>query len=376
MVNASLEAVHGGGTAERTYCLAQYLARLGEQVSVLTTDIGGGDRRLAALPGITLIVLHSLMDRFYLPTPAIHRIYRAVRDADVVHLMNHWTAINVLAYWAARLAGRPYVVSPAGALPAFGRSKRIKALYNALAGRAMVRHAARGIAITASEIPQCAEYGLPAGRIAVIPNGVELHDADATTEPDIPVAMLSDKPYILFLGRLNSIKGPDLLLEAFLAAADDFPNVHLALAGPDEGLEESLRAKATHSTAVTRIHFVGAVSGGAKRWLLQNAKLVAIPSRQEAMSIVVLEAGAQGRPVLLTDQCGFPQLAEIGGGAIVPATARAIAGGLRELLMADAQLGGMGLRLREAIEKRYTWDAAALALRNCLIEVVGEVPER
>jgi glycosyltransferase involved in cell wall biosynthesis len=45
---------------------------------------------------------------------------------------------------------------------------------------------------------------------------------------------LKGSPYILFLGRLNTIKGPDLLLDAFASIASAFPNHHLVLAGPDD----------------------------------------------------------------------------------------------------------------------------------------------
>jgi len=371
-VNASLEAARGGGAAERTFCLARHLALLGEQVSVLTTDIGGGHRRLEGIPGLEPVVLHSLLDRFYLPAPALRRVYRAVSDADVVHIMNHWTAINALAYWAARLAGRPIVVSPAGALPAYGRSRHIKAAYNALVGRPMVRNAARGIAITADETPQFTAYGLPAERVVVIPNGVDTDDAahDATDESPLPA--LDSKPFLLFIGRLNTIKGPDLLLEAFLAVAPEFPEVQLVFAGPDEGLGSSLKAAAAACGAAARVHLAGPVLGGAKRWLLRHATLVAIPSRQEAMSIVVLEAGAHGRPVLLTDQCGFPQLADCGGGIIVPASAGELERGLRELLQPDAPLSAMGARLQQLVEARYTWNASARALQACLDMVIAD----
>jgi len=371
-VNASLEAVRGGGTAERTFCLARHMALLGHEVSVLTTNIGNGHRRLEGIAGLTPVILRNLLDRFYLPAPALHRIYRAVAAADAVHIMNHWTAINALAYWAARLAGRPYVFSPAGALPPFGRSRFIKAAYNAVVGHAIARNAARGIAITASEISQFADYGVSAGRVTVIPNGVDMDEAADITVDPCPLPAIGDKPYILFIGRLNPIKGPDLLLEAFLAATHDSPDVHLVFAGPDEGLGASLASIAAAGGKADRVHFTGPATGGAKRWLLRHARLVAIPSRSEAMSIVVLEAGAHGRPVLLTDQCGFPELAEVNGGLIVAATAAALAQGLREMLHPDAPLAAMGARLQELVEARYTWRAAALALQDCLRNVIAD----
>src|SRR5690606_34027812 len=77
-VNNSLEAARGGGTAERTYALARAFARLGDQVSVLTTDMGHGHSRLENVNGVRLFKLRSILDRFHLFVPRFDQIYRAV----------------------------------------------------------------------------------------------------------------------------------------------------------------------------------------------------------------------------------------------------------------------------------------------------------
>ena len=105
-----------------------------------------------------------------------------------------------------------------------------------------------------------------------------------------------------------------------------------------------------------RVHFVGFIRGEVKFSAYRDAELIVIPSRHEAMSIVVLEAGLAGTPALLTDQCGLDEIEIIGGGKVVSATAAALAIGLQEMLVDGVQLKKMGENLRIHILKKYSWE--------------------
>jgi glycosyltransferase involved in cell wall biosynthesis len=75
------------------------------------------------------------------------------------------------------------------------------------------------------------------------------------------------------------------------------------------------------------------------------------------MSIVVLEAGMAGTPVLLTDRCGFDQVASVDGGRVVPATAEALANGMDRLLGEPRAMRKMGENLRVFAATEFSWDA-------------------
>jgi glycosyltransferase involved in cell wall biosynthesis len=72
---------------------------------------------------------------------------------------------------------------------------------------------------------------------------------------------------------------------------------------------------------------------------------------------VALEAGACGKPVLLTDRCGFDEAAASGGAQVVAADARELGEALAALIE-RAPLARMGERLRELVLRDYTWDSA------------------
>jgi glycosyltransferase involved in cell wall biosynthesis len=359
-VNASLAEVSGGGTAERTFQLVRALTAAGARCTVLTLDLGLTPARLAALEPAEVVPLACLSRRYYLPAAAPGRILAAVRDVDVVHLSGHWTVVNALAYTAARRLGTPHVVCPAGALPVYGRSAGLKRAYNAVVGRRLVRDAAAHVAITGVEREQFAAYGVDPPTVAVIPNGVDPRDlAAAAGTAALPGTDLPTAPFVGFVSRLNPIKGPDLLLEAFARAGDAAAAHHLVLAGPDEGLRADLASRAAQLGLADRVHLPGPVHGTAKTRLLRDADVVVVPSRQEAMSLVAVEAGAAGTPVLLTDVCGFAEVAGVGGGAVVPASVDGLARGLRDLLGEPAALPGMGRRLQSLVLGAYTWDRLA-----------------
>jgi glycosyltransferase involved in cell wall biosynthesis len=295
--------------------------------------------------------------RFRVPRGGFGAVERAVASADVVMALNHWTLLNALAWRQARRAAVPFVVCPAGALGYQGRSLAAKRLYNRLVGRRMVAGAAACVAIAPSELEQLAAYGVAPAAVTVIPNGV-----GASAAPDAEAsrrALGLSQPMMLFLGRLAPIKGPDLLVEAFLDRLAELDGWQLALAGPDDGLEAALRRRVRSTGAADRVRFLGFVAGSRKQQALAAAELVVIPSRQEAMSIVVLEAGAAGKPVLLTDRCGLPEVAEAGGGWVVPATREAIGEGLVEAVRDRERLAASGRRWRRRVLDRYSWDRAA-----------------
>lgn len=357
-VNSSLDSKTGGGTAERSFQMSRALGHKIENCTVLTIDTGLDEKRINAMRPAHVVILPLLWRRFYVPYIKWKTILGLVNSADIVHLMGHWGVLNVFVYIAARRAGKPYVVCPAGALPIFGRSAVIKRLYNGLIGNAIIRNASAWIAVTSFEFSQFEHYGIPASQVRVIPNGVAAEDfPEMDTAAFRKKNRLPDLPLILFMGRLNLIKGPDLLLSAFILIKDRLVDHHLVFAGPDEGLQAGLLDIAQKNGIADRVHFVGFVAGDDKVAAYRSARLLVVPSRQEAMSIVALEAGICGKPVLLTDQCGFGEVKSVHPDLEVEASASGISEGLLRLAEPPGLLGQLGPAFQDFVLQRYSWDS-------------------
>ena len=364
-VNVWLDPERGAGTAERTRHLARCLADLGCTCSIVAM---GGTTRIAELAaaGVQVHALEYFGRRFPIPLLRPIELWRAVREADVIHVMGYWYLLAAAGYLFARLAHKPVVMCPAGELVKFDRDRLQKRLYHWLIGRHMIAGATSIIAITAPERDQITrEFGIPPSRVIIVPNGI----APAVV-PETDNLSLPRGPIVLFIGRLTAIKGPDLLMEAFAQISDIFPDVHLVMAGPDLGMRARLEARAREIAIKDRVHFLGFISEGQRRYLYRRAKLLAIPSRSEVMTMVALEAAAEGTPVILTDRCGFDEVFEVGGGLVVPANQTALAQALTTMLSDHAALRGMGERLRSFVLDRYPWPSVAARLFEHLAEVI------
>lgn len=347
----------GGGTAERTYQLATALNRIGVKCTVLCTTSGLGAQRIAELEGVGLVAVPTFFSRFLIPRISLKQIRALVRRADVVHVTGHWSLLGAMVCLVSLRLGCPYVYCPAGSLKIFGRSTFLKKFYNLIVGKRIVRGAARCLAVTDLERQHFKEYGVADSRIELLPNVVRSDSIDIPRPQDfIRRYALENKKIILFLGRLSPIKGPDLLLEAFARVASKLESTSLVFAGPDAELGEQLRSSAIALGIADRVLFTGFLVGQDKQNALSAANLLVVPSRQEAMSLVALEAGLCGTPVLLTDQCGFDEVQEIGGGRVVSVDIDAIANGLVVMLHDPMHLAEQGQHLRALVLSSYTWD--------------------
>ena len=357
-VNHLIDPVTGGGTAERTFQMCRFLIKAGVDCTLLTLDIGITRQRLESLAGVNIVSCPPLHERFFLPRCSFGLIRKLVADADIVHLMGHWTALNALVYLAARMAGKPYAVCPAGALPVYGRSAILKRIYNLLIGRKIIAHADMHIAITRDEIPQFEAYGVTADKVSVIPNGIDQTQFLSKDNQGFRNRYgLGSTPYILFMGRLNQIKGPDLLLQAFCNLHERLQGYHLLFAGPDGGMRATLEASAATGNMTDRVHFTGYLGDGDKSQAYHAADFLVIPSRQEAMSIVVLESGACATPVLLTDRCGFDEVGAVNGGKVVPVSVAGLEQGMLEMLSDRQKLDAMGENLQRFVLEHFAWEA-------------------
>lgn len=357
-VTGALDTLYGGGVGERTLQMSRSLTKAGAKCTILTLDMGVSSEFKNVLVGVEIFMLPLWCKRFKIPFFSIKKIKNIVKHADIIHLVSHWTLINALVYIFARLMNKPYVVCPAGSLRILGRSKLLKRFYNLVIGKKIICNASSCIAITADEIHQFQTYGVDAIKVLVIPNGINKEDYFLKDDISFHDKYgLGNNPFILFVGRLNPIKGPDLLLAAFCQLKDKLSNYHLVFVGNDEGLLSTLKRTVEETGIEDRVHFIGHVEKKTISTAHNTAALLVIPSRHEAMSIVVLEAGITSTPVLITDQCGFNEIDRIGGGMVVPASVDGLRKGLIEMLNSKARLKTMGQNLYKHIEENFTWDS-------------------
>lgn len=308
-----------GGQPRAAYELARGLVHLGHQVHVLTSD-SGGPGRLALhetgaegrriVDGIEVTyfrnVSSALAYRRCFIVPAYFRnVRRYLQGADILHLHELRSTMAPSALSAAKALNVPLVLSPHGGLSRLGRDT-LKRVYDAAWGRRILRDAARVLAVSPQEEEEARRHNVLADRIRLLPNPVD------TSVLDPPARGLFRKkfgiqahPLVLFMGRLNAIKGPDLLVEAVAQASRDIPGLHLALCGPDDGFESTLRKLITQRGIQNAVTFCGLVDGTLKQAAFADADLTVVPSRREVFALTAVESLLAGTPVLLSSACGL-----------------------------------------------------------------------
>jgi glycosyltransferase involved in cell wall biosynthesis len=358
-VVSSIDNVTGGGFVERTVQMSHALINYGYECSILTTNFNLSDERVKNLSPIKLVVLPLINRKYFIPSLSINTVKKAVQNADIIHLMGLWSPLNCIVFFYAQKLKIPYVICPAGTLKIYGRSLLLKRIYKFMIGNRILEKAMALIAVSSLELIDFKNYGFSENQVNIIPNGI--NESDFVDKNDVEfreIYSIGNSPYILFIGRMNHFKGPDLLLEAFIKLKNKFQKLHLVLAGPDEIMHETLKLKTLvqKNKLELRVHFINYLGKKEKSQALHGCKFLVIPSRHDAMSIVVLEAGIVSKPVLITEQAGFSIIAKINGGVVCQAEIASLSKEISNLLaMSQKELNKMGDNLYCFVKKNYTW---------------------
>jgi len=171
---------------------------------------------------------------------------------------------------------------------------------------------------------------------------------------------------VLYAGRLTKEKGVELLADAFLAAHERDPRLHLVLAGggpEEEHLRERLGERAT---------FLGWLAGEELARAYASADVFLFASRTDTYGQVIVEAQASGVPVVAVAEGGPVSLIEHGEtGLLAPADADALAGEVLRLA-SETLLHERIRRNALAAVKGRTWEAALAQLADGYRTALGE----
>ena len=297
---------------------------------------------------------------------------------DVVHLHGVWEPLLVLVGRLAVATSTPYVVTPHGMLDpwSLGQKRWKKRLALAVAHRRLLNGAAAIHYLNADERRLAGPVGLIAPTV-VVPNGLAVPDPlpDPCRFRATHLALV-DAPYVLFLSRLHPKKGLDVLADAFSRLAARRSDVRLVVAGPEGGAGPGFAAQVRRLGLADRVLVVGPLYGADKWSALGGAAAFCLPSRQEGFSLAILEGMGAGVPVVVSEGCHFPEVAEAGAGRVVSLDPAAVADALDGVLADPQAAAKMGAAGRRLVADWYAWPAVATRLvqvyRECLRGPAGD----
>jgi glycosyltransferase involved in cell wall biosynthesis len=181
---------------------------------------------------------------------------------------------------------------------------------------------------------------------------------------------------VLFLGRLNPLKGPQFIVEAAPRLVKEFPGIVLVFVGADQsGFMKRLKARAEELGVSSHVYFTGMkVDFEEKMQAYAACDLFCLPTSYEGTSQAIFEAMTQGKPVVATRTGGIPSQIEDGReGYLVdygdlPALAETMIRSLRDSTGALE----MGARGREKV-MNYQYPGLAAALESIYEEIIQTV---
>ena len=354
------------------------------------------------------------------------------RCLDLVHTHGIWQYPSVLALQWHRRTAKPHVVSPRGMLDAWAlRNSRWKKRIAAwLFENAHLREAACIHALCKSEAESIRAYGLK-NPIAIIPNGIDIPELgkQKAESSHLPWAAYveSGRKVLLYLGRIHPKKGLVNLLKAWKQASGQLSVVSgpvvsgpvvrsqssdwvLAIAGWDQaGHEAELKRLATglgipwadvreapsplwgeggrrpdemrpievsNPSNILQpppsLVFIGPQFGDDKAACYANCDAFILPSFSEGLPMVVLEAWAYARPVLMTPECNLPEGFAADAAICIEPNVASIGRALEDLFRTPhSALRAMGENGRSLVAEKFAWPKIAVEMKSVYEWLLG-----
>jgi glycosyltransferase involved in cell wall biosynthesis len=200
-------------------------------------------------------------------------------------------------------------------------------------------------------------YGVPAERVEVVHNGIEIPAMPEMRQVDTVV----ERPTVLFLGRITMQKGPEYFIEAAKMVAAEVPNVRFVMAGSGD-LLETIKARVHELGLDDNVEFPGFLRGAAVHQAYREAQVYVMPSVSEPFGLTALEAAGLGTPVVLSKSSGVAEVLNRGALKVDFWDTKLMA----RMIVALLKFPGLATALSKGgIEEvqKLTWDTAA---RMCL----------
>jgi glycosyltransferase involved in cell wall biosynthesis len=377
-----------GGVERHVAELAPLLAARGHRVEVYTSDLYREFPWQRLPPSVAREErvgfgwVHRL-PVWSLPGELHYPFFRGLHAAldrdrpDLVHAHTYGTNQVAVARRHRRRHGTPFVLTahfhPIWSIEGGWLRHRLRGFYDRRIAGPVIRDAAAVVVQTREEERLLRALGFPLPRLVIVPPGYR----PLGTPPPGPSPFRDryelDGPFVLFVGRLASNKGLLELTEAFASVVKADPSAQLVLIGEDGGQRATVASRARALGIERKVRLLGHLDDESMvAAAYREARVFVLPSEYEAFGLVLLEALAQGTPVVASRVGGIPEVVEDGrSGLLVPprspgelAVAILRVWNDRELARRFGQYG------RDEVVPRYSWETLADRLDSLYREVV------
>lgn len=354
-------AVYWGGPIFSTYGLCNELASIPSvRLRVLTTDSAGPALSQRVRPDSNPVVYPNGYEvRFTrriwgtaISPVQLMLLPNMIRWADIVHLTGTYSFPTLPTLLLARVLSKPLVWSPRGALQRWSRTSKpgLKRLWEILCN-ALIRPGSTILHVTSDEEAEASVRRMPKAKVQVIPNGVDIPDRlpGRQWRPDGNLRLM-------YLGRLDPIKGIENLLRALLHFTGEKVSLQIYGTG-DAAYVTNLKRLVAELNLSAIVTWHGNLEPTGKSAAFAVADLCLVPSFTENFGMSVAEALAHGVPVVASRGTPWADIVERGCGRWVDNTPEELAGAIHEAMTANLEL--MGNKGRGWMQAEFGWPSVA-----------------
>lgn len=311
-----------GGPVRVTYDFANELVKLGNEVTVATTDALDNKKRNSRhyeiLDGIKIFRFKNISNKFakaynlYIPFGFSKWLKENIDKFDVVHIHEMFTYQSMVAAKICLRRGKPFVIQPHGSLNQYAKKSRFSFIK-----KLIIRYFSRFIlggeaiiALTKEEKESILKtFRLEDSKVKIVPNGIDTEKLKKTGRINLYKLynIKKDNKIVSFLGRIHFQKGLDRSIRA-IALLKNRLKITFLIIGPDEGEKSNLMKLAKELKIESSLVFTGILTGERKLKTLKSSELSILLSRSEGLPTTLLESAALGLPIICSPESNFPEV--------------------------------------------------------------------
>lgn len=307
-----------GGDVNVCYNLTKELTRMGHNVTILTTTFDYNKEDTDTIANLTMVPIEYKFNlALFIYSPKMKEwLDGNIEKYDIIHLHELRSYQNNVVIKYTKKYNIPYILQPHASTPKNVTKSFIKYVYDFVYGNRIMKNATTTIAVSEEE----AYYDrlMNAKDVRVIYNGMNIEEFEKLP----PKGTFKDKnniktPYILYLGRIDELKGINYIIEAFAQLPPEYSDYKLVIAGKITDYKKELDKIIKRNDIEGKVIFTGFVKEEDKISIYHDAELFVNPVKyMGGVSITVFESLLSDTPVIVTKESG--ELVEkIGAGSIV-----------------------------------------------------------
>jgi glycosyltransferase involved in cell wall biosynthesis len=430
--------LEAGGVVNAVYQLGKKQAQNGNEVTVFTTDSCTERLKLKKrynipVDGVKAFyfrnLLNSLKSKFLIDTPYAlpFKMRTEIKKYEIVHIHEHRHFLAIIASYYARKNNIPYVIQSHGSVLPFFQKERLKDIFDKLWGFNILKNASKAFALTEIEKKQYMKMGIKEENIEIVPLGIDIEEYK-----NLPPKgnfrkkyhIKNDEKLLLFVGRINKIKGLDLLIKSFSILNNENINgmnetrekreiyennkdkineinetmdakeakdaketteansvseknkgnkgnkLRLAIVGPDNGFLDELKNFIDRYDLKNKVIITGPLFNNDKKEALVDCDIFIMPSRYESFTTSGLEAMACGKPLVLTKNNHIHTWVNNNVGFSADYDEKDLSNKIVKLLKNDELMKTFGKNGMKEVKDKYNWDSIEKKIISIYKEVV------